>query len=134
MQPGCSAANKATAAAIAPQLATAATPAASFTEVRTFTPDRLPVVGAVPDTRRYREDYADLKHGKPADTFPAPGFHQGLYIAAGLGSRGATQALLVGDLIASLVTGQESEHEARQSFCPELHPGRFLVRALRRGL
>jgi len=140
-------ANKATAAAIAPRLATASRPAASFAELRTFTPDRLPVVGAIPDISRYRTDYADLKHGKPPHTFPAPCFQQGLYIAAGLGSRGATQALLVGDLMASLIEGemcgdwdtgrnssQESDPDQRHAFCQALHPARFLVRALRRGL
>ena len=145
------AANRATAAAIAPRLATASIPVESFAEARTFTPDRLPVVGAMPDVSRYRGDYTDLKHGKPSHTFPAPCFHQGLYIAAGLGSRGATQALLVGDLIASLIagdmcddldtgrysgpeSGQESEPDQRHVFCQALHPARFLVRALRRGL
>ena len=139
-------ANIATAAAIAPRLATASIPTASFADIRTFTPDRLPVVGAIPDISRYRTDYADLKHGKPPHAFPAPRFQQGLYIAAGLGSRGATQALLVGDLMASLIAGemygdwdsgcnssQQSDPDQRHAFCQALHPARFLVRALRRG-
>jgi len=132
-----SAANRATATDIAPQLTTAASPSASFAEARTFTPDRLPVVGAVPDTRRYRTDYVNLKHGKPADSFPAPVFHHGLYLAAGLGSRGATQALLIGELMASLITGEHGckpDQPQHRNFQQQLHPGRFLLRALRRGL
>ena len=151
-----SAANKATAAAIAPQLVTAASPASSFAAARTFTPDRLPVVGAIHDAHRYRADYVDLKHGKSPDSFQAPAFHRGLYLAAGLGSRGATQALLVGELLAGLIAGRMNDNsqshikrseqskpeggiggvasaDQLRSFCRELHPARFLIRALRRG-
>ena len=139
-----SAANRSTAATIAPQLATDAIPTTRFAEARTFTPDRLPVAGAAPDVNRYRLDYADLKHGKPPDSFPPPAFHHGVYLAAGLGSRGATQALLVGEMLAGLVAGNliannhstplnDSNHSLNQDFYQRLHPARFLLRALRRG-
>ena len=135
-----SALNRATATSIAPMLQTDASPATNFAEARSFTPDRLPVIGAIPDSSRYRTDYADFKHGRPSDRFPPPVFHRGLYLAAGLGSRGATQALLVGELMASLICGdtedhhRESDDHRHQTFYKELHPARFLMRALRRGL
>jgi len=134
-----SAANRKTACAIAPELVLGEAPLASFAGLRTFTPDRLPVVGAVPDDRQYRADYADLKHGKPAHHFCAPKFHKGLYLAAGLGSRGTTQALLVAGMIADLISegnavGNAPFQELPASFYRELHPARFLLRTLRRGL
>ena len=100
--------NKATAANIAQDLSIGASPVASFASVRTFTPDRLPVVGALHDTAKYRQNYADLKHGKKNHNYPPPCFHEGLYLATGLGSRGATQALAIGELISNLLSGDLS--------------------------
>ncbi len=130
-------ANKARAASTLPALSTTGPPLQSFAAVRTFTPDRLPIVGALHNSDRYQRDYADLKHGKPADHYPNPGFHNGLYIATGLGSRGATQALLIGELISDLVAGthlqENPDNPVHHRFLKALHPGRFLVRALKRG-
>lgn len=139
-------ANRKTAYALAPKLILGSAPRASYKGIRTYTPDRLPVVGAVHDDRQYRADYADLKHGKPSHHFNAPKFHKGLYMAAGLGSRGATQALLIARMIAELVSQGNADRNfvpdseiARlqappASFYQELHPARFLLRAIRRGL
>ena len=143
-------ANKTTLADIAPSLSLAKKSAQSFSAVRTYTPDRLPVVGALHDSAQFKNDYADLRHGKPASHYGPPAFHQGLYLAAGLGSRGATQALLIGELISDLITGMHLEgsypddssphqqglktHQpiGRQQFLQTLHPARFLLRELKR--
>lgn len=130
--------NRSKAAAMLPAIANAKTPLASFAAIRTFTPDRLPIVGAVHNSAQYRERYADLQHGKPARHYPAPDFHRGLYLATGLGSRGATQALLIGELLADLISGNPQAdglgNQHYQRFLLSLHPARFLIRALRRGL
>lgn len=130
--------NKETATRIAPNLSLSALPVSSFASLRTFTPDRLPVVGAVHDSLQYRKDYIDLKHGRPSGSYPPPSFHKGLYIATGLGSRGATQALLIGELIGDLISGDhikdQTANQLQRRFLQALHPARFLVRTLRRGL
>ena len=134
--------NKATAKHIAQDLSIGASPVASFASVRTFTPDRLPVVGALHDTGKYRQNYADLKHGKTNHHYPPPCFHEGLYLATGLGSRGATQALAIGELISNLLSGDypgmgdpdNPQRPTAKQLLQALHPGRFLIRALRRGL
>ena len=102
---------------------------ASFAGLRTATPDRLPVVGALPDARRYLHEYSDLRHGKPADQFGPPAYHRGLYAAVGFGSRGATHALFVAEMLGQLITGECNETAVLQT----LHPARFLNRALRKG-
>lgn len=126
--------NRKTAADIAPELSLLETQK-SFTAVRSFTPDRLPVLGALHDAAAYRDDYADLRHGKPAHHYPPPRFHEGLYVATGLGSRGATQCLLIGELIADIIAPDRNAVSVQsQAFLQALHPGRFTLRSLRRGL
>ncbi len=102
---------------------------ASFAGLRTATPDRLPIVGALPHASTYRQQYCDLRHGKPADQYPPPVYHRGLYAAVGFGSRGATQASFVADLLGQLITGVCDEPIVLQM----LHPARFLNRELRKG-
>ncbi len=129
--------NTAKAKNMVPALSSVGLPLASFAAVRTFTPDRLPIVGALHDAFWYQQNYADLKHGKPAKSYPQPRFQRGLYLAAGLGSRGATQALLIGELIGDLISGDQKAdnpgNQLRQKLLRTLHPARFLIRALRRG-
>lgn len=123
-----SAKNRAMALAVSADLSLSEKPTASFYQTRTYTPDRLPVVGAVHDYDRYQENYADLKHGKRAESYPSACFHEGLYLASALGSRGATQALLTGQLLASLICGNSRS----TSLLKKLHPARFQLRALKR--
>lgn len=124
------ASNKLAAESLAPQLSLANNAELSFSGLRCATPDRLPMVGALPDTAQFLNDYRDLRHGRPATQYPAPPYHPGLYAAIGLGSRGATQAAYVGDLLAALISGDHAHASTLQS----LQPSRFLIRQLRRGL
>lgn len=124
--------NRATAKATAPALDLTRS-IRSFSACRTFTPDRLPIVGAAHHHDQYVATYKDLKHGKPARYFAPPRFHRGLYLATGLGSRGAAQALAVGCLLADLIQGVQQSAADRELLCG-LHPARFLNRALKRGL
>jgi len=118
-------------AMLAPQLPVKPGALASFASGRTVSPDRLPVVGAVPDAVHYQKNFRDLKHGKQAKHFSAPMYHRGLYVATAYGSRGAMHAPLIAELIAKLITGQcQRQHK---DFLQLLHPARFLQRSLRRG-
>ena len=121
--------NRMNALALAPALTLNEQALASFAGVRASTPDRLPVIGALPDEVWYRENYHDLRHGKPANRFLPPVYHQGLYVIAGFGGRGATQALFSAQLLAALIHG-----DGQEEWLKALHPARFLLRKLRKGL
>ena len=99
--------------------------------VRTSTPDRLPVVGPVPDAELYRDAYADLHLGRAGMDYPEGRFLPGLYAVLGLGARGFSTAYLCGDIVASMIAGDMLP--VPRAVMERLHPARFIVRALRRG-
>jgi tRNA 5-methylaminomethyl-2-thiouridine biosynthesis bifunctional protein len=88
---------------------------------RTNTPDRLPLVGAVPAT--------------PADGSPLPDQPRhwprvpGLFVASGFGSRGLTWAPLVGRLIASWIA--DAPYPLPADLVDALDPARFATRKVR---
>ncbi len=94
---------------------------------RAVTPDRLPLVGALPDlaacaTARHDDRLRRLPRLRDADG--------GLYVIAGLGSRGITWAALCGELLASWVTGVPCPVEA--DLRDALDPARAWLAARRR--
>ena len=94
---------------------------------RAVTPDRLPLVGAVPDV-------AALAHATRADRpRHVPRLRDadgGLYVFAGLGSRGITWAALGAQLLASWIEGTPSPLEA--DLRDALDPARFALRGAAR--
>jgi tRNA 5-methylaminomethyl-2-thiouridine biosynthesis bifunctional protein len=95
------------------------------------TPDRYPMVGAVPDVDYCRQTYAELRHGRVGQVFPAARYQKNLYLLGGLGSRGLTTSGLCAELLASLLMGEPLPMQA--TLYQQLHPARFLIRQLRRG-
>ena len=104
---------------------------ASLVRLRATTRDRLPVLGGVPNGAFYRQNYADLCHGPEAREFLPASYRPGLYILAGLGSRGYMTAPLTADVLAAQITGAPVP-QPRQVL-EAMHPGRFLIRDLKRG-
>lgn len=102
----------------------------SHAAIRATTPDRFPYVGAIPDLRAYQENYSDLKHGRQYYDYPSAPYLQGLFVLAGLGSRGLTTSSLCAELLACEITGQASP--IQQSIREALHPARFAIRQLKR--
>lgn len=101
---------------------------------RASTADRLPLLGPVPDAAFYWQHYADLHHGRRSARYPPARYHRGLYILAGLGSRGASQAGYAGELLARQIIGAARPvSTSERAVWHALHPARFMVRALRRG-
>lgn len=95
---------------------------------RAVTPDRLPLVGAVPlpatQLAGRRLDQSRLvPRLRDADG--------GLYVLSGLGSRGITWSALAGRLLASWVSGSPCPVEA--DLRDALDPARFVARAAREG-
>lgn len=97
--------------------------------VRCTTPDRLPVVGPVPDWRFYGAAYDDLRLGKQKEYSRAE-MRDGLYILTGLGSRGLVTAPPAAAMIAAEMTGAPSPVDT--GVAEALHPARFFIRDYRR--
>ncbi|MEM6985283.1 MAG: FAD-dependent 5-carboxymethylaminomethyl-2-thiouridine(34) oxidoreductase MnmC [Pseudomonadota bacterium] len=91
---------------------------------RLHTPDRLPMVGAVPRVQETLAKLAPLRHG----VMPAQDacFEPDLYLIGALGGRGVTSALYCAHMLSNAIHGQAGELPST------LHPLRFLLRALRR--
>ena len=106
----------------------------SWAGFRYSTPDRLPVVGAAPIEDWYRQNYADLHHGRRQQIFPRPSFHKGLYLLTGFGSRGALHSIYAAEILASIISGNtmQSPNDYDDANNRLLHPGRFIIRQLRR--
>lgn len=98
--------------------------------VRAGTPDRMPQVGPLPDAAWWQSQYADIRHGRPGARFPTGRVVEQRWLHRGHGSRGATAALLCGEIIAAAVTGAPLPVD-RETWSA-LHPGRSLIQALRR--
>lgn len=98
---------------------------------RTSSPDRLPLVGAMPDLDFFCRHYGDLHHGKPATRYPQAQHLPGLYLNTGHGSRGLSSCLLAAELIAAQINGSPTPLPA--SLINALNPARFLIRNLKRG-
>jgi tRNA 5-methylaminomethyl-2-thiouridine biosynthesis bifunctional protein len=117
--------------AFAPELAAALGNIESqHAAIRSVTPDRLPVVGAVPDYAAFQEDYAELWKGKAEHYYPSARHLTGLYLAAGFGARGITTAPLAAELLAAMIDGTELPLD--NALVDVLNPARFLIKRLRR--
>ncbi|MDD5392093.1 MAG: FAD-dependent 5-carboxymethylaminomethyl-2-thiouridine(34) oxidoreductase MnmC [Thiothrix sp.] len=99
--------------------------------VRMTTPDRYPVVGALPDVAFFQQAYADLRYGNARQKYPPAQYQPGLFISAGYGSRGLATSGLCAELLAALMTGEPLP--VQDTLYHNLHPARFLVRQLKRG-
>ncbi len=98
--------------------------------IRCTTPDHLPVAGPIPDHAAYLRDFADLRHGYPWARYQSATYHSGLYVLAGLGSRGLVAAPLAAEMLACHISGEPWPMERELSNA--LHAGRFLIRDLKR--
>ncbi|QQZ30086.1 FAD-dependent 5-carboxymethylaminomethyl-2-thiouridine(34) oxidoreductase MnmC [Thiothrix subterranea] len=103
----------------------------SHAAIRMTTPDRYPVVGALPDVAFFQQAYAELRHGRANQPFPLAHYQPSVWIAAGFGSRGLTTSGLCAELLAALLTGEPLPMQA--TLYRHLHPARFLIRQLKRG-
>ncbi len=101
----------------------------SWAGVRCTTPDRLPLIGAAPDASFYRQAYADLHHGRTNQSFPKAQFEDGLFVIGGFGSRGVIHSLHAATALCGII---QAEHSVPPEFLAATHPGRFLLRQLRR--
>ena len=97
-------------------------------EIRAMTNDHLPVCGALPKFNEYQRLYKDLHHGPNHKEFDTASYHSGLYISAGLGSRGFLTAPLLSDYLTSLI--RDCKKPIKSQIQHALHPARFMIRKL----
>lgn len=91
---------------------------------RWATDDRLPIVGAIPDTPAA----GTMARLDQARFVPRV---EGLYVLTGLASRGITWCSLCAQVLASAISGAPAPLEA--SLLDAMDPARFIVRSVRRG-
>jgi tRNA 5-methylaminomethyl-2-thiouridine biosynthesis bifunctional protein len=115
-----------------PELANSfATMQSSHAAIRMTTPDRYPIVGAMPDITYYQAEYASLKHGQKYRQYPKAHYIQGLYVLGGFGSRGLATGGLCAKLLAAIIN-----HEPlpiQKTLYENLQPARFLIKQLKTG-
>jgi tRNA 5-methylaminomethyl-2-thiouridine biosynthesis bifunctional protein len=92
---------------------------------RCVAPDRMPLVGAMPDVDAARAQKAALSGAQLADLPRSPG----LYCASAYASRGLVWAALAGEMLASLIEGTPLPLEG--DLADALDPGRFVLRQAR---
>lgn len=101
----------------------------SRASVRATTPDRLPLIGRVPDFEKAIEIFDGVRHGQPPkDDAPLAGH---LLIAGGFGSRGFTWGPWAGEILAGLVLDEPAP--ATQAALQAVSPMRQVLRRLKRG-
>lgn len=93
---------------------------------RAVTPDRLPIIGALPDLQALS---AATRADAPRLVARQRDAQGGLYALTGLGSRGLTWAALGAELLASWITGAPCPVEA--DLRDAVDPARFALRAAR---
>ena len=98
--------------------------------VRAVTPDRMPILGAAPVEEGYRQAYADLHKGKPADKYAEGNYQAGLYVNTGHGARGFTSAFLSAEVLAAVICDEPLPVSNRVRYA--LHPARFLIRSFKK--
>lgn len=97
---------------------------------RSYSGDRFPIIGPLVDAEFFMDSYKGL-HWK-RDSKIEPKFKDGLFISTAHGARGLGTAILGAEMILDYVLKRPFCIE--KSLKNELHPARFLVRKLKKGL
>ncbi len=93
---------------------------------RAVAPDRMPLVGGLPDAQAIRHLASRLTGAHLADLPRQPG----LYAVGGMASRGLTWSALAGETLADLIEGEPPPLES--DLLDAIDPARFLLQQLRR--
>ena len=96
--------------------------------IRMTTPDRFPYVGGIINQAHYQQNYADIHQGKHWKKYPIGQYLKGLFILAGLGSRGLTTGGYCASLLVDIINSKASESNITNA----LHVGRFVIRGLKK--
>jgi len=97
---------------------------------RATSPDRRPIIGAVPIKEKFLSDYDGIKHGKTNKRYPNGQYYSGLYVSTGFGSRGITGCSIAGEIIANMINNEPLPID--QKIMNSINPARFIIRDLKR--
>ncbi len=97
---------------------------------RAQVPDRVPFAGPAPIHDAYLSAYDRLRHGDRFAGYPTAPLHPDLWLIGGLGARGFTTGLLLGELLAAQIT--RTPQPLPRDLAEAVHPARFIIRALRK--
>lgn len=100
--------------------------------LRTTTPDHLPMIGPAPDYAAYLDAYPDLDKGRYYARYCSAPYHKDVYVCTGFGARGMIGAPLAANMIACQIAGHK--HDLPSLVQEALHPARYIIRAIKRGL
>lgn len=102
---------------------------ASRAGVRATTPDRLPLIGRVPEHAQVLQVFDGVRYGQPVERDAPLAGH--LLIAGGFGSRGFTWGPWAGEILASQLLDEPAP--ATQQALQAVSPMRQILRRLKRG-
>ncbi|NLY03667.1 MAG: bifunctional tRNA (5-methylaminomethyl-2-thiouridine)(34)-methyltransferase MnmD/FAD-dependent 5-carboxymethylaminomethyl-2-thiouridine(34) oxidoreductase MnmC [Campylobacter sp.] len=97
---------------------------------RSYSGDRFPMIGPLYDASFYKQNYKSAHWGK--QSFIAPKYIEGVYIDTAHGARGLGTAIMASELLLDYVLGRPLCVE--KEIANAVHPARFLVRKLKKGL
>lgn len=97
---------------------------------RCQTPDYLPIVGPVADESAYQSSYQNLLTGIKHGELPIGNYHKNLFINIAHGSRGISNTGLAAEILSSYISGDAQPVD--QGVLNALHPGRFIIRGIKR--
>lgn len=98
--------------------------------LRCTTPDYLPIVGPAPRVDDFIDLYVPLRLDAGTDIAAAGPCWPGLWLNCGHGSRGLSYGPLAAELVAAQICGEAPP--LPRALATALHPGRFLIRDLKR--
>ncbi len=98
--------------------------------LRCTTPDYLPIAGPAPRLDDFIDCYAPLRLDAGTDIPTAGPCWPGLWLNCGHGSRGLSYGPLAAELVAAQICGEAPP--LPRALATALHPGRFLIRDLKR--
>lgn len=129
LRPADTEANLAFARSLYPQAALEST--GDFAAIRAASRDYLPLVGPLAASDALERDYARWRKNARYAIHAAPHYHSGLYLHAGLGSKGVSHAFLNADILAAQING--TALPLPRHLLAHLMPARFFIRSLKRG-
>lgn len=97
---------------------------------RAYSGDRFAIIGELHNEKAYKQDYKGIFWGKKSSTMPK--YLNGLFINTAHGARGLASAILGAEIIADLIACRPLC--VNKNIFAALHPARFLIRKLKKGL
>ncbi|BBB25214.1 bifunctional tRNA (5-methylaminomethyl-2-thiouridine)(34)-methyltransferase MnmD/FAD-dependent 5-carboxymethylaminomethyl-2-thiouridine(34) oxidoreductase MnmC [Amphritea japonica] len=95
---------------------------------RCASPDKLPMIGAVPVYEAFVEDYAQLRHDAKKAIDTPPKHYPGLYANLAHGSKGLISGPISGEIIAAMLENEPLPIE--KELIDILNPARFIIKNL----